>query len=218
MHFARGRAEKVWHVNMNMQKHSSRASNQGQVWEAIAMKESVMACHSETSAMSELYKNFSAKLDDFVNGFTPLPNQVGAVFALGGDIVGMDIFDSPVTFAKLIPKFVRSYGLDAIEDQVAQRLNDEQSEEIIPGLLVESEIAQAKPRRKRPNRGGPTQKSLPPGKAEVMNWLEGLLKTKESEFKAVGLGEDIRLDGKGYFGAALLAEKKAVHFCAFTAH
>ena len=35
------------------------------------------------------------------------------VFALGGRIVGFDLFDQPATLAKSWPKLVRAYALDA---------------------------------------------------------------------------------------------------------
>ena len=49
---------------------------------------------------------------------TGQPGQVGAVFAIRGQIAGLDVFDSPRTWASLMPKLVRSYGLDALEAAV----------------------------------------------------------------------------------------------------
>ena len=37
------------------------------------------------------------------------------MFALGDAICGLDVFDKPATFAALLPKLVRSYGIDALE-------------------------------------------------------------------------------------------------------
>lgn len=71
---------------------------------------------SETSAMSEMYDQFAERLDQFVRSFQPLPNQVGAVFALGSELVGVDLFNTSKAFEKLIHKFLRSYALDAIEE------------------------------------------------------------------------------------------------------
>jgi hypothetical protein len=36
-------------------------------------------------------------LGDYVHSFTPLPNQIGAVFALDGEVVGLELFDSADT-------------------------------------------------------------------------------------------------------------------------
>ena len=49
-------------------------------------------------------------LDTFVEGLRPQEWQVGAVFAIRGQIAGLDVFDSPRTWASLMPKLVRSYG------------------------------------------------------------------------------------------------------------
>jgi len=38
-----------------------------------------------------------------------------AIFALGGRVVGLEVLFSPDTFAKLLPKLVQSYALDAVE-------------------------------------------------------------------------------------------------------
>jgi hypothetical protein len=47
--------------------------------------------------------------------FQPVADQVGAVFAISGGIVGLELFDSPVTFAKYLDKLVDSYSIDALE-------------------------------------------------------------------------------------------------------
>jgi antitoxin (DNA-binding transcriptional repressor) of toxin-antitoxin stability system len=39
------------------------------------------------------------------------------LFAIGGHVVGMDLFDCRHTLTKLLPKLVRSYALDALESQ-----------------------------------------------------------------------------------------------------
>jgi hypothetical protein len=44
-----------------------------------------------------------------------LDGQRGAVFAVAGRVVGVDLFDSAETFRKLFPKLLRSYGLDALD-------------------------------------------------------------------------------------------------------
>jgi hypothetical protein len=41
--------------------------------------------------------------------------QVGAVFTINGEVVGMDAFGRPETFSKVFTKLVQSYALDAID-------------------------------------------------------------------------------------------------------
>lgn len=40
---------------------------------------------------------------------------MGAAFIVRGRLVGAELFDSPRSFAQLLPKLVRSYGLDALD-------------------------------------------------------------------------------------------------------
>jgi hypothetical protein len=71
--------------------------------------------HSETGAMADLFRHAERDVDAYVRAFSGVPGQVGAIFALGGNVVGLELFYSPDTFAKLLPKLIRSYALDAIE-------------------------------------------------------------------------------------------------------
>jgi hypothetical protein len=61
------------------------------------------------------YESRREPLDQLVSQITPLPDQVGAAFIVRGRLVGAELFDSPRTFAQLLPKLVRSYGLDALD-------------------------------------------------------------------------------------------------------
>jgi len=79
------------------------------------MKSARMGSNSRTRAASAMYDNERHNLDKFVEGLPPQDWQVGAVFAIRGQIAGLDVFDSPRTWALLMPKLVRSYGLDALD-------------------------------------------------------------------------------------------------------
>ena len=69
-------------------------------------------------AMSAIYDQHSTDIENFVNAFTALEKQVGALFAINGKVLGFDLFDYPATLQKLLPKLVRSYALDAIDNRV----------------------------------------------------------------------------------------------------
>ena len=43
--------------------------------------------------------------------------QAGAVFALSGRLIGLDLFGHADTMRELLPKIVRSYALDAVEER-----------------------------------------------------------------------------------------------------
>jgi hypothetical protein len=65
--------------------------------------------------MADSFRHAEHDLDAYVQVFSATPGQVGAIFALGGKVVGLEVLFSPDTFAKLVPKLIRSYALDAIE-------------------------------------------------------------------------------------------------------
>jgi hypothetical protein len=60
-------------------------------------------------------------LERFVRAFATTPAQVGTLFAINGQIVGLDLFHSPATISKLLSKLVRSNALDAIEANSEQK-------------------------------------------------------------------------------------------------
>jgi hypothetical protein len=114
-HYAEGRARKMAQVSDSMKSSGRRTSNQGEVWRNISEKFSKFGSSSPTSAMSDIYEQQSGRLEEYVGSFKPAAGQVGAVFIINGRIVGLDLFDFPETFQKLLPKLLRSYGLDALD-------------------------------------------------------------------------------------------------------
>ncbi len=114
-HFAAGRARKLGQVSDSLRMDGSRRSNQSEVWNDISEKSARMDSHSGTQAAAALYETHRASLDEYLNAFSALQNQSGALFAINGEIIGLDIFDNPSTLAKLLPKLVQSFALDAID-------------------------------------------------------------------------------------------------------
>jgi hypothetical protein len=117
VHYASGRSMKMMQVTSSMIGSGRRSSDQSAVWHDIDVKMQRLKSSSPTSAMSAMYENNSNKIEEYVGAFKPEPHQAGAVFAVDGKIVGLDLFDTPATFTKLFPKLLRSYALDVIDDQ-----------------------------------------------------------------------------------------------------
>jgi hypothetical protein len=113
--YAEGRAMKMAQVSASMASSGVRHSNQGAVWQNIDEKFARLKTSSRTSAMSDIFEQHSARLDEYVKSFTPMEGQVGAVFSIEGKVCGFELFDSPDTLKKLWPKLMRSYGLDALD-------------------------------------------------------------------------------------------------------
>lgn len=113
--YAASRAKKARSVSRSMKYERNYRSDQSEVWDEISAKAERMSVASETDSMSDIYEASQSELDKCVKALPPKPTQVGAVFFIGDQIAGVDIFGSDKVLRKLLPKLVRSYALDAIE-------------------------------------------------------------------------------------------------------
>lgn len=117
---ARGRAEKLGSVRQALRYSGSRRSDQGQVWDSIAEEAAALDAESPTGAMSEMFERHRKTLDDYAGLVEAAPDQVGAVFIVGGRRCGLDLFDQAATLAAFLPKLVRSYAIDVLGGRARQ--------------------------------------------------------------------------------------------------
>ena len=117
-YYASGRRNKLGQVSFSMRTHSSPMADQSAVWSEIAMKSDRLGASSPTGAAAAMYEQRSGALDRIISSISPLPQQVGAVFTIRGMVAGFDAFDSPATWARTMPKLLRSYGLDALDPTI----------------------------------------------------------------------------------------------------
>jgi hypothetical protein len=140
-HFARSRASNAAEVSCSLQQDGSRRSDQRRVWADISAKAARMGAPSATQAMAEIFDRHRTSLESYVQAFTAGEEQTGALFAIGTEIVGLDLFDRRTTLAAVLPKLLRSYAIDAIE---ARRENGERAKKkdakAFLGKLAEAEI------------------------------------------------------------------------------
>ena len=115
--YSRARAAKMEQVSSSLRDRGTRHSNQGAIWDDIAFKMNERGESSHTQAMADIYAGAEGKLSDYEQAFTPVARQVGAVFAINGQIAGMELFDAPAAMAAYLPKLVKSYALDALDAQ-----------------------------------------------------------------------------------------------------
>lgn len=113
--FAKARAKKMGRVSASLRQSGTRQANQGEVWADIADKNTLFQTHSPTGAMEDTYVSRGEQLDTYTRAFRAEPRQRGAVAAIDGKVVGLELFDSAATFTKFLDKLVRSYALDALE-------------------------------------------------------------------------------------------------------
>jgi hypothetical protein len=113
--FAKARAKKMGRVSASLRERGARSSDQGEVWADVADKVAFCRADSSTGAMSDAYAASARQLDGYTAAFRAELHQRGAVAAIDGKVVGLELFDSEVTFARYLNKLVRSYALDALE-------------------------------------------------------------------------------------------------------
>ncbi|GIV09813.1 MAG: hypothetical protein KatS3mg019_1904 [Fimbriimonadales bacterium] len=111
---AEARAMKARQVYRSRATSGLAHADQGAIWEEVHRKQREADAYSPTGALHDVYQRRCHDIESYARVFQPLPNQLGAVFAVNGEIVGAEVFDSPETFRKMFPKLLRSYALTAI--------------------------------------------------------------------------------------------------------
>src|SRR5262249_11321732 len=117
--FASSRAKKLASVSRSRERGRAD-SDQSEVWEDIDRMSADLKVASATSSMSDLYESYSTDLDECVQKLSPVKGQIGAAFAINGEIIGFDLFDRASTLAKLLPKLVSSYAIQALSRRAAE--------------------------------------------------------------------------------------------------
>ena len=173
--FQSARAMQMAYVSDSLRKHGSRDGDQQRLWERLIASAEELGTTSPTEAMHDSYTARRDSLAEYVAELEPEPDQVGAVFAIGGRVAGAELFETPELFASYYRKVAESYALDALRHR---------SEASPPAAGAESLIAD-------------------------------LQKAQGSSFRAIGLGEDVRIDEAHLVGGALLYDDRVVHLAAF---
>lgn len=109
-----GRARKMRRVRETL-RGGSRAGDQADVWHHIEAKAARMDAASPTGAQEAIFARHRRRMARDEERFAPAPTQVGAVFMTGGRIGGLELMDTPTTFARIVRKLVLSHAVDAID-------------------------------------------------------------------------------------------------------
>lgn len=120
LHFLTGRGLRVDQVTRSMIEDGEPVSDQVDVWDAIEHRASRLGVHSPTRAHADLFRCNQARVAHYCAAVKPLRGQCGAAFAIGENLVGLDVFDRRDTFADVLPKLVRSAALDALGQPAAK--------------------------------------------------------------------------------------------------
>ena len=101
---ARGRAEKLESVRHSIRERGSRRSDQGRVWDSIAEESASLGAASPTSEMGAMFERHKDTLDDYVDMMNAAPDQLGALFIVGGRRYGLDLFGPTENLRRVPPQ------------------------------------------------------------------------------------------------------------------
>lgn len=139
--YAKARAMKMCQVSESLRTRRAARSDQGALWNDIDEKMLRMKARSATSSMEDIYVQRGNDLGSYLSAFAAEPGQAGAVFAIDGEVTGAELFDSPATFAKYLPKLLASYAMDAVDDMEPREVAP--VEETVRNFLEEMKAAAA---------------------------------------------------------------------------
>ena len=89
--------------------------SQAVTWAAVAAKSSRLNAVSPTDAAEEMYTSRAPALDAYAEALPLAEGQSGVIVALGGVPFCLDYVSRADVFARLYPKLLAGYALDAIE-------------------------------------------------------------------------------------------------------
>lgn len=114
---AASRARKAERVSINRQARGEADADQQSVWEDVrdSLDRTGAADFAFTLDMECAYASCDDALRGLAGAFRPQANQCGAVFASEDRLLGIDAFDSPRTFADVLPRLIRGYGIEVLE-------------------------------------------------------------------------------------------------------
>lgn len=181
-------------VSKSRERDGSAESDQGAVWREVGRKLHCMSSSSGSDALHQAFIDHEAKLNEIASKVQSVAGCNGAVFIIGDQIAGMDLFDSPATFAKVLPKLARAYGIDALERSPSGQ---------------EPPAEAAKEPSWWPWKRGTKDKAE--GAPDVKAWLAQTAGAEFQRFASAGLGDDIRISSNDLVGGGLVVDDQPVH-------
>jgi hypothetical protein len=194
----KARARKTRSVHESLQACGAPISDQGEVWHDIAHLQEQACFYSPTSAMSDVFRAREADLRHCDEIFRPVASQVGLLAFIGGKPAGADIVSLTSAYARLHPKLVRSYALEALLDPHPSPAGAGEGDAPAPGE----------------GKSGTSPFSLPPS-ALARSFLAEIASAEERCFPSIGYGTDCRYRAKALAGTALVHQNEVIHAAFF---
>jgi hypothetical protein len=111
------------------------SADQAQIWSAVACRMVEHDVASRSAAMSDVFDHRRGDLDSLGRVIRHLDGQVGAVAAVAGRPVVLDLVSRAEAFASLLPRLAQGYALDAL-DAPESEPDNEAAEAFLRDALV----------------------------------------------------------------------------------
>ncbi len=103
-------------VHASLRRGRGHRSDQGAVWEEVDRLAYFHASPSPTDALQDTRAGLSGRLAAFDALSREIPQDArGVVVAIGGRTVALEVLAGPRSFAKVLPKLLAGYALEALE-------------------------------------------------------------------------------------------------------
>ena len=120
MMFSRGRGKKMKRVHESLRSGAGHRSDQGEVWDDIAVLQDSMQVNSPTSAMRDVFNDKKASLDDYLGAFPKRDTQCGMLVGLNGKVAGFEFLSRSTRFSTVHKQLLESYAMDALADRLSE--------------------------------------------------------------------------------------------------
>jgi hypothetical protein len=94
---------------------AGRSIGQASLWQAIRRKHRATATRSERENLSDTLDTHRSRVEDLRRNLPYVEDSSGIAVAIGGQTVGIDIFDKPATLEKIWDRLVQGIAIDALE-------------------------------------------------------------------------------------------------------
>lgn len=104
-------------VHENLRSAHSYRSDQGAVWDEIAIQAHINKISPVTGSMKDVLDAKQEDLDTVLEHLPIVAGQEGFIVLVNGEVVGMDRVSRAGAFGVLHPKLIRSYVMDALTEK-----------------------------------------------------------------------------------------------------
>ena len=109
-------------VSRSASRGDGHGSDQGAVWQEVSRQMSSLGASSATMSMADTYDSFKDRTAEFQTSLGYIEGATGLAVAIGGAVVSIDVFDSPITCAKVWPRLLTGVIMDAVETKESEHV------------------------------------------------------------------------------------------------